>query len=117
MKKLFFLFVLFTGINFSANALVTKTDIESMLTAIGTSLDKIETIYVNNTTSYFADGTNKLTYNEYSKKSGNIVSLTDTGIKLTYAPAGVVTSIYFIPYSSIITIDAGKDYLSISLFG
>lgn len=116
MKKTVALFLLFAGINFSANALVTKADIESMLVAVGTSLDNMEKIYVYNTMTYYTDGTHKQTYSEYTKESGNIVSLTDTGIKLTYKPNGVVTSVYFIAYSSILTIDVGKDYLSISLF-
>lgn len=116
MKKIFALFLLFAGINLSANALVTKTDIELMLASVGTSLDNMERIYVYNTMTYYTDGTHKQTYSEYTKENGNIVSLTDTGIKITYTPKGVVTSVYFIAYSSTLTIDVGKDYLSISLY-
>jgi len=65
-----------------------------MLTELGTSVDKITEVYVYNTMTYFTDGTSKQTFDKYLKENGNELSLTDTGIKLTYKPKGVLTSVF-----------------------
>ena len=116
MKKFMLAFALVAGLSISANAHVTKADIQAMLTEIGTSLDKIETIYLYNTNTYYTDGSSTTFYDKYTKEKGNHCSLTDSGIKLTYKPGGVVTSAMLIAYSSILTIDIGQDYISISLY-
>lgn len=115
MKKIFLAFLLFAGTTFTANAHITKAEIMTMLTELGTSLDKINEVYVYNTMTYFTDGTSKQTFDKYLKEKGNHLSLTDTGIKLTYKPEGVLTSVFFMPYDSILTIDVGVNYISVWL--
>jgi hypothetical protein len=115
MKKLIFAFMLSLGLAGNASAYVTKADIESMLTAIGTTLENMENFYVNNVNDYYTDGTWKQSYDHYTKENGNMASLTDNGIKLTYRKDGAVNSVFFIPYTTILTIDVGKNYMTISL--
>jgi hypothetical protein len=115
MKKFIFAFMLSLGISFNASAHITKADIESMLASIGTTLENMENFYVNNVNNYYTDGTWKQAYENYTKANGNLASLTDTGIKLTYRKEGTISSIFFIPYTTILTLDVGKDYMTISL--
>lgn len=113
MKRILLIALLSLGTYSNSSAFITKADIESMMTEIGTSLDKISEVFVGNTMSYFNDGTKKETFDKYTKEKGNVVVLTDTGIKVVYKPSGVTTSVFFIPYSSIITFDIGKDYITL----
>jgi len=114
MKKLLLITVLFFGA-ISSKAHVTKADIESMLTELGTTLDRMDNIFIGNTMTYFNDGTSKQWYDNYTKEKGNKFILTETGFKIVYKPGGVVTSIFFVPYTNIITIDIGLDYINIYL--
>ena len=113
MKKLILLLVIVAGSYSNAKAYITKADIESMMTEIGTSLDKIAEVFIGNTMSYYNDGTKKESFDKYTKEKGNVISLTDTGIKVVYKPGGVATSVFFVAYSSIITFDIGQDYITL----
>lgn len=111
MKRTFLLFILF--ISAQAYSQITRSEIEVMMTEIGTSLDKIEELFVGNVMDYYQDGTSKQTFDKYRSEKGNVFKLTDNGIKAIYKPEGTVKSVFFIPYSSIITIDIGVNYITL----
>lgn len=115
MKKSLLFFLLFVGVSGTLNAQITKADLLGMMTDMGTSPEKIATVYVGNTMTYFKDGTSKQFYSKYTGDKGNVVTLTDYGIRVNWQPEGTAKSIFYIPYSSIITINVEPDYLSIYL--
>ncbi|MCB9225525.1 MAG: hypothetical protein R2780_01955 [Crocinitomicaceae bacterium] len=111
MKRYTLLFLLF--ISTSAISQVTRNEIEVMMTEIGTSIDKMEELFVGNVMDYYQDGTSKQTYDKYKSEKGNVFKLTDNGIKAIYQPEGKVKSVFFVPYSNILTIDIGVNYMTI----
>jgi hypothetical protein len=111
MKRLVLVSLLILSSNVFSQ--VSRNEIEMMLTEIGTSMNKIEELFVGNTMDYYKDGTSKQTFDKYRAEKGNIFTLTDGGIKAIYKPEGKVKSVFFIPYSSIITIDIGLNYMTL----
>lgn len=103
------------GLTYFASAQVTAEDIVAMMDDLGTSPDKIETVYVGNKVKYFTDGTSKWTYSKYLASDGNGVTLADAGIRVNFKPDGTTTSIYYIPYNSITSLNITDDYLTIYL--
>lgn len=115
MKKTLLIFLLLLGSSGSLNAQITKADLLGIMGDMGTTPEKMATVYVGNTMTYFKDGTSKQGYSIYTSDKGNVVSLTDYGIRVNWQPEGTAKSVFYIPYSSIITINVEAEYLSIYL--
>lgn len=111
MKAILLSLVLFVG--FAATSQVTKGDIEQMMSDVGTTPDKINSLYVGNTMTYYKDGKSKQGYALYEKSNGNSVSLTDSGIRVNWTKDGKMQSVVYVPYASILTISVGTDFIDL----
>ena len=110
MKYSLLALILFFG--FSASAHITKADIEKMMSDIGTSADKITTLYIGNTMTYYKDGSSKQGYAIYEKSNGNSISFTENGIRANWTKDGALKSVVYIPYSSINNFQIGVDFVN-----
>jgi hypothetical protein len=118
MKK--FVLVLIIGCAFaiSTNAQITKASVERMLTELGSSIDKVETLYIGNMMIYYTDGTHKMTYTTYNKNNGdylNTLQLTNEGIVLKTKKNGAEFAREIFPYNNIKRINIERAYISIFL--
>jgi hypothetical protein len=118
MKKIFctalFSFSLIV-ISFSQ---ISKNDIQQILKEVGSSIDKIETLYVGNVKTFYTDGTFKKSYTKYKRISGkatNSFFITDTGVVIKSTTEGKITDVTMIPYSSIIKINLQATYFGFDL--
>ena len=110
MKKLFLFIAFAFTVGFSANAQVTKADVSKMLSDIGTSIDKIETLMVYNTLSFYSDGSYVRSYSEFKKTNGdysNSWELAENGLVMKTKKNGVEWNRYFYPYASMTYIEVG----------
>ena len=102
MKKLFFFTAaLFLTLCMNGFAQVTKLDFETSVTKAGVT--KYNNIYVNNSKTFYTDGTNRYTYATYAGDKTKI-ELTATSIFLYYYTdntKATVSTITIIPFTSI----------------
>lgn len=117
MKKLLLalLFVITTTMSFSQ---ITKASVVSMLTELGSSIDKVETLFIGNVKKYYVDGTWKKESTKYNKtwsNGTNQFSVSDIGIVVKSYEAGVLYNIQLYPFSSILNISVEAAYIEIHL--
>ncbi|MFN8711786.1 MAG: hypothetical protein ACK5Z2_02955 [Bacteroidota bacterium] len=112
MKKLALIFGLVTCFSLTAEAQVTKAQVETSLKEMNITMDDVVEIYIANTIVFYSDGTNKHTYEKYNRTvSGggvNKFSLTDNGLKITFEKDGTVQFVKIIPFSMITNIEISK---------
>ncbi len=118
MKKLFFVVVILWGLQSIILAQFSKADVDQMMKELGTSEDKIETLYIGNTLVFYKDGSYKKNYEKYTKVNGdysNSVKITETGILLKTTKGGKPYSLKLLPYKSISNIYISMNYIEIYL--
>jgi hypothetical protein len=118
MKKLFFAVLILFGLQSIASAQFSKADVDQMMKELGTSEDKIETLYIGNTLVFYKDGSYKKTYEKYTKVNGdygNSVKITESGILLKTTKGGKLHSVKLLPYKSISNIYISMNYLEVYL--
>ncbi|MBD3636940.1 MAG: hypothetical protein HUJ25_06305 [Crocinitomicaceae bacterium] len=115
MRYLLFIGLLFTTCFNLSYAQVTRGDLENMMDELDTNPENIKEMFIGNTSTYSKEQAIAYSYKKYSADRGNTLSLTDSGIKILYAPDGKPTSVYFIPYKKIATVELGKTWISIYL--
>lgn len=102
MKKSFFLTsAIIVAICINSFAQVTKLDFETSMTKAGVT--KFDNVYLNNSKTFYTDGTNRYTYATYGGDKTK-VELTATSIFLYYYTdntKATVSGITVIPFSSI----------------
>lgn len=104
MKKLFVVIIAFFAFQTISSAQVTKADVDKMLSEIGTTVDKIETLYIGNIKEFYTDGSWKKTYSKYKKKYNdyaNLFFIKENGILMKTNKSGKLHSMTFYPYSEI----------------
>jgi hypothetical protein len=121
MKKVIALLVFAVGLTVSANAQVTKAQVEASLKEMNATMDDVVQLYIGNVIAFYVDGTNKRTTEKYQRKVDsdgiNKFSLTENGLKISYEKNGVISFVKIIPFSMITTIEISKNdkgiYISI----
>jgi hypothetical protein len=111
LKKILFIVVLACGLSFASRAQVTKTEVQKLMTELGTSPEQIENVTIFNTMKFFNDGTNTRSFEEYSETNGeykNQLAVYDTGLGIQTTKNGEVNTRYFYPYTSISYIQITK---------
>jgi len=111
LKKILFIVVLACGVSFASQAQVTKTEVQKLMTELGTSPEQIENVTIFNTMKFFNDGTNTRSFEEYSETNGeykNQLAVYDTGLGIQTTKNGEVNTRYFYPYTSISYIQITK---------
>lgn len=116
MKKLLLGITMILGCSFMTSAQITAEDIVAMMDDVGTTPEQIKTVYVGSTMSYYTDGTKRESYDKYNYEKGNRFDLADNGIRVNYKPDGQFSSVFYIPYTSILTFEVGKDFINIFLY-
>lgn len=99
-------------------AQVNQSDVQQMLKDLGTSMSKIETLYIGNVKVFYKDGSYKKTYAKYTKNNAGTTTtftLTSSGVSMKSTASGKVTGITLIPYASIIKINIQSNYIGIDL--
>lgn len=89
-----------------------------MMNEIGATEDKFEKIHIYNSITFYTDGTNKRTYQSYSKSNGeytNSIILYDSGIVVATKKNGVEDSREMYPYESISYVTVSKTAIWIYL--
>jgi len=118
MKKLFFA-ILFTTICTSHSfSQITKASVVGMLTELGSSIDKVETLFIGNVKTYYNDGTWKKEFAKYNKtwsKGTNAISVSDLGIVVKSYENGALYNIRLYPFSSILNISVEATFIDIQL--
>ncbi len=118
MKKLLFVTVILLGLQSIVSAQFSKTDVDQMMEELGTTEDKIETLYIGNTLTFYTDGSYKHTSEKYKKVNGdygNSVKITESGILLKTTKGGTLHSLKLLPYKSISNIYISMNYIEIYL--
>jgi hypothetical protein len=112
MKKVIALLVFVVGLTVSANAQVTKAQVEASLKEMNATMDDVVRLYIGNVIKFYSDGSNRRTDETYektvSKGSTNSFSLTENGLKVTYSENGVISSVKIFPFSMITTLSISK---------
>ena len=101
-----------------ANAQVTKSDVTKMLSEVGTSIDKIETLMVYNTVIFYTDGSYGRSYSEFKKVNGdytNSFELYDSGVVMKTKKNGVEWNRYLYPFTSMSYIEVGAQTIWVYL--
>ncbi|MCU0434252.1 MAG: hypothetical protein MUC87_12410 [Bacteroidia bacterium] len=105
MKKLVVLFVGIFLFTLTANAQVTKAQIEAAFTELGASIADVDELYIGNTITFYTDGSHSRSSSKYKKfpKEGtkNSFALTDNSIKMTYYVSDKAEEVHLFPYKSI----------------
>jgi hypothetical protein len=125
MKKVIALLVFVIGLTVSANAQVTKAQVEASLTEMNATMNDVVQFYVGNVIKFYTDGSSKRTDDTYVKTvsigATNSFSLTENGIKVTYSKNGVISAVKIFPFSVITAVSISKDekgvYIYIYLIG
>ena len=118
MKKIVFSLIISCAFAINTSAQVTKASVEKMLAELGSSINKVETLYIGNVMKYYTDGTNKMSYAKYSKTNGdyiNTVHLTNEGIILKTKKNGTENARELFPFNSIKRINIEAKYIGIFL--
>ena len=118
MKKIVLSLIISCAFAINTNAQITKASVEKMLTELGSSINKVETLYIGNVMKYYTDGTNKMTYAKYSKTNGdyiNTLQLTNEGIILKTKKNGAENARELFPFNSIKRINIEAKYIGIFL--
>ncbi len=117
MKKIILSFSLLFFYNLSFSQ-VTKADLESLLSELGTSMDKMESLYCGNTLTFYNDGTFKRTYDKYNRNNNeyqNTFKLSNSGIVVSTTKSGKISSRKIYAFASIKFVNIGLDYIEIEL--
>ena len=97
---------------------ISKGDLENLLYELGTSMDKIESLYCSNKLVFYTDGTFKRTYEKFKRNNNeyeNTFKLAESGIVVHTKKSGQAFSRKIYAYSSIKFIDVGVNYIEMEL--
>jgi hypothetical protein len=114
MKKLILIALLSVAACWG-KAQTTKADFEAMFTQMGTSVQKIEKLWVGNEVVFFNDNTWDRRSTVYLSSNKNTFELTATGFKVVHAAGTPECSIVMYPYDKIKSYSAGMTFVNISL--
>jgi hypothetical protein len=99
----------------AAIAQATKSDVEAILTQLGTSMSKVEKLWVGNEIVFFNDNTWDRRSTVYLASNNNTFEASTSGLKIIHAPGTAEYSIVIYPYDKIKSYSAGLTFLNISL--
>jgi len=118
MKKAICILLLSLSFSLISMAQISQSDLQQMLKDLGTSMSKIETLYMGNVKVFYKDGSYKKTYSKFTKSNSGTTttfSLTSSGILIKATASGKITGLTLIPYASIIKINVQPNYVGIDL--
>ena len=118
MKKIFSTAILVFTFSIISFSQISKSDIEQMMKELGSSMDKIESLYIGNVKVFYKDGNWKKTYSRHQKNSDkyrNKFFLKETGfLRRTYKD-GKLEVLELFPFSSIVSVNVQKSYIGIEM--
>jgi hypothetical protein len=118
MKKLFIVSLLMIAMQPVTYGQITKANVDKMMKELGTSQDKIESLYVGNRPAFYTDGSYKKTYDKFKKKNQeyeNSVFIEENGILLKTKKDGKLNSMRFYPFAKITNIYVSATSIDIYL--
>jgi hypothetical protein len=120
MKKVIALLVFVVGLTVSANAQVTKAQVEESLKEMNATMDDVVQLYIGNVIKFYTDGSNRRADETYEKTvsigSTNSFSLTENGLKVTFSKNGVISSLKIFPFSMITTLSISKNEKGVYIY-
>ena len=120
MKKVIALLVFIVGLTVSANAQVTKAQVEESLKEMNATMDDVVQLYIGNVIKFYTDGSNRRADETYEKTvsigSTNSFSLTENGLKVTFSINGVISSLKIFPFSMITTLSISKNEKGVYIY-
>lgn len=93
----------------------TKADMDAMLVQLGTSMSKMEKVWVGNEVVFFNDNTWDRRSTVYLASNNNTFETSPGGLKIIHAPGTPEYSIVIYPYDKIKSYSAGLTFINISL--
>lgn len=118
MKKAICILLFSLSFSLISMAQISQSDVQQMLKDMGTSMDKIETLYMGNVKVFYKDGSFKKTYSKFNRSNSGTTttfSLSSSGIIIKASADGKTTGLTLVPYASIIKINVQSNYIGIDL--